>query len=282
MATWLPDRSPPIEPGESSKEWLYCLKGTRLGDRQVVWQGVHGPGVAAVVDFNGEVRPREATKAKGRYEGWGVFTALPRPISVEVAQSHPVLARRFAQPGLKALIGPISLQRNLAMAIDDLAGGLPAAPPLRGDEADWDAAGGDWSGERLPPEEVTEKLMADKRRIAHKLGLVGEIRALGNKKRLANGKVPDLWCEAGVVGDVKNQVTADWGPGQLDGYLEQCDLEYPEHQWRGVLVQGLPEMAPNALHRLEKSPYRERIEVWAVTRKHRLSPVQARRLFPSD
>ncbi len=183
------------------------------------------------------------------------------------------------KPGLKAVIGPISLERDLAMAIDDLAGGLPAAPPLRGDEADWDAAGGDWSGERLPPEEVTEKLMADKHRIARKLGFVGEIRA---QKTLANGKRPDLWCEAGVVGDVKNQVTADWGPGQLEGYIKQCDPEYPEHQWRGVLVQGLPEMAPSALPRLEKSPYRDRIEVWTVTRKRRLSPVQARRLFPSD
>ena len=168
------------------------------------------------------------------------------------------------------------------MAIDELAGGLPAAPQLRGDEADWSAPGGDWSGERLQAEEVTEKLMADKRRIARKLGLEGEIRALGNKRRLANGKVPDLWCDAGVVGDVKNQVTADWGPEQVEGYIEQCDREWPEHRWRGVLVQGLPEMAPSALPRLKKSRYGDRIEVWAVTRERRLSRVKARRLFPRD
>lgn len=275
VCTWLPERSG-YEGGiheVDAGEWLYCLKGTEPGDRQVVWSGVHGKGIIAVVDFSGEVRRRSSS---GRlYEGWGLVSPLPRPVSVARVQSNHLLARFFAQP----IQGVKTIDEDVARAIAEVAGGLPKAPSFDG-EADWDEGGGNWSGERLPPEKITEDLVLNEHRVAGKLGLPPPVNPNGTKVRLPNGKIPDLWCESGVVGDVKNQVTARWGPEQLEGYIEQCDLEWPAHQWRGLLVQGEPEMAPNALPRLQQSRYRERIEVWLVSKRRRGPGHHVKRLFP--
>jgi hypothetical protein len=54
-------------PGATDGEWLYCLKFTEPGDRQVVWSGATGERIIAVVDFSGAVRPR--VRRRG-YEGW--------------------------------------------------------------------------------------------------------------------------------------------------------------------------------------------------------------------
>ena len=80
LATWLPERSgydTVSADGPSEGEWLYGLKDTRPGDRQIVWSGLHGKGIVGVVDFGADVREREpedGTRTKGRYEGWGVYT----------------------------------------------------------------------------------------------------------------------------------------------------------------------------------------------------------------
>ena len=59
--------------GASDGQWLYCLKFTEPGDRQIVWTGKHGDGLVAVVDFNGAVRLRSGGRL---YEGWGRVTGL--------------------------------------------------------------------------------------------------------------------------------------------------------------------------------------------------------------
>jgi hypothetical protein len=74
-------------------------------------------------------------------------------------------------------------------------------------------------------------------------------------------------------------VTAQWGPDQIEDYIEQCDLQWPAHEWRGVLVQWEPEMAPNALPRLRRSRYRRRLTAWAV-QQDSTGATTAERLFP--
>jgi hypothetical protein len=282
MATWRPDRSgyEGEDSGPSVGEWLYCLKKTAPGDRQAIWSGIHGKGIIAVVDFSGDVRPRtanaHANASRRLYEGWGLTTPLDHPIDVVTARTHPVLCRRFAGKGAKALIGPLSLERDVAEAIEQCAGGLPPPATFQAHPADWDQLGLNWSGERLPPERIVEEIVANKARVARKLGFRSAVVA---QKHLANGRRPDLWCDAGVVGDAKNQVTAAWGPQQIEEYIDQCDRQWPAHRWRGVLVQGIPEMAPNALPRLMSSRHADRIEVWAITRRRSVGR-KLQRLFP--
>ncbi len=120
--------------------------------------------------------------------------------------------------------------------------------------------------------------MLNRGRIARKLGFSSKVRTQYTLPSRKNR--PDLWCDAGVVGDAKNQVHADWGPEQIERYIDECQEVWPKHKWRGVLFQGEPEMAPNALKRLEASRYRDRIEVWSVRRRRRGLPVATQKLFP--
>lgn len=282
IATWLRERSlyestNIDEPPEG--EWLYCLRDTRPGDRQIVWSGVHGKGIVGVVDFGQDVREREPEdggEKKGRYEGWGVFTPLRDPIPVEVVQAHPDLQRRFTGNGLKALLGPIALSREEGLAIDQLAGGLPRA--VDPSPADRRMFGGAWSGARLPPERITELIVYDKQRIARKIGFPSRV---SRQKTLANGRIPDLRCADGVVGEVKNLVTLRWGPSQLEDYVRQCDRQWPEKApWRGVLVQGSPMLAPGVAELLQRSVCATRIQLWAITERRIPKWYRARRLFP--
>ena len=278
VSTWLPERSgfgvdDEFDTSPSDGEWLYCLKGTQPGDRQVVWSGVHGRGIVAVVDFSGEVRPRSSSVgATGRqlYEGWGRITRLREPISVETAQAHQVLHTCFG----RSIQGVKSINSDVGSAIAERVGEWPPAATFDSYPADWNERGGDWSRHRLPPEAI----VLDKDRVARRLGFPSRVNPAGKKQRLLNGRYPDLWCEDGVVGEVKNQVTAAWGPAQIEDYIDQCDLQWPEHQWRGLLVQGEPAMAPNAIPRLTSSRHAHRVEVWTV-RKKRLG-YQVARILP--
>lgn len=278
VCTWLPTRSgfgaaePKAPEGASGGEWLYCLKFTEPGDRQVVWSGVDGLGIVAVVDFCGAVRPRSSNPS--RYEGWGRLTYLPRAVSVQTAQEHLVLQRCFD----RSIQSVQAIDSEVARAISQCAGGMPPAADFEGHEPDWSEHGGDWRGRRLPLEAIAERMVLDEDRVARQVGFASTVNPGGSKQRLGNGGIPDFWCAQGVVGDAKNQVNAKWGPDQLEGYIEQCDAEWPSHRWRGVLVQGEPEMAPNALPCLRESRYADRIEVWAVS-KSRLR-TEAIRLFP--
>ena len=55
-----------------------------------------------------------------------------------------------------------------------------------------------------------ELVVLDDEDIARDLGL-SPVNPDGRKQRLENGRYPDLWSRQGVVGEVKNQVTARWG-----------------------------------------------------------------------
>ena len=224
----------------------------------------------AVVDFSGDVRERAGKP--GRYEGWGRLTELRRAIPVEVVLAHPTLVRRFAKP----IQSVYRLDRKYAQAIVELSGGLPHQADFAEWPVDGKERGGDWGRHSLPPEAIVEALVRDNSRLARKLGFSTKV---ATQVILANGKRPDLWCDAGVVGDAKNRVTATWGPGQIEGYIAQCDTQWPKvAPWRGVLVQGELQMAPNTRPRLEASDYRDRIEVWSVS-KSRFGRTTSRRLF---
>jgi hypothetical protein len=174
-----------------------------------------------------------------------------------------------------------ALTHEEGQAISDCARGLPAAASFKGHEADWREGGGDWGRHNLPPEAIAEDIVLDRARIARKLGFPSPVNPEGVKKRLANGRYPDLWCAEGVVGEVKNQVTARWGPDQIEDYIAQCDRQWPHYRWRGILVQGQPEMAPNARPRLSASGYRRRLEVWTVYEdEERRGRLTVRRLYP--
>lgn len=72
VATWLPRNfagagEPEIEAGE----WLRCLNDTGPDERLLVWEGVAGRGLVAVVDF---ATQRRAPAAR-IYEGWGTHPA---------------------------------------------------------------------------------------------------------------------------------------------------------------------------------------------------------------
>jgi hypothetical protein len=278
ICTWLEknsgyDGSDLEEPGES--QWLYCLKDTWPGERQIVWSGVHGRGIIAVVDFSGEVRPRR--KNPRLYEGWAQATPLPEPVSVEAVLAHRTLASYFSRP----VQGVQSLDANVAAAIEQTAGGLPAAVAFDEDAADWREEGGDWSGFRLPPEQIVEDLVLNRRRLARRIGFPSKVNPGGHKRRLPSGRVPDLWCDEGVVGDAKNQVRVDWGPDQIEDYIAECDGTWPAYRWRGVLVQGDPLLPPSAQTRLQKSPYRDRLTVWFVAKRDHSPRYDVERLFPA-
>jgi hypothetical protein len=272
VCTWTPRESGFDWTGgdaASEPEWLYCLKGTVAGDRQIIWSGVSGKGLLAIVDFSGDVRER--TGKPGLYEGWGRITDLRRAIPADEVLAHMTLAPRFEKP----IQSVYRLDRKYAEAIDTLAGGLPPASGFSR-PAKWNERGGDWARRSLPPEAIVEALVRDNSRLARTIGFPSEV---ATQVPLGNGKRPDLWCDAGVVGDAKNQVTATWGPEQIEGYIAQCDRQWPKvAPWRGVLVQGEPEIAPNARPRLESSEYRDRIQVWNVS-KRRFGRAVSRQLF---
>jgi hypothetical protein len=282
VCTWLADRSGYEYDAEfagepSDGQWLYCLKDTDLGDRQIVWHGSGGQGIIAVVDFNGHVRRRVDADGvpMGKYEGWGRITMLRRPIAVERVRSHPDLARRFGG----RIQSVARLSGTEALAILALAEGLPAAPVFVDGESDHDEDGGIWYDRRWPPESITEELVLGDARTQRRLGFAGSVNPAGKKKCLGDGTYPDLWSSEAVVGEVKNQVTSAWGPGQIERYIRQCDAEWPEQgPWRGVLVQGAEEMAPSAARRLDESRLAERIEVYSV-RSGRRGRIEVEKLY---
>jgi hypothetical protein len=156
-----------IDPADglyNGAQWLHCLKDTQLGDRQAVWTGVDGDGIVAVVDFNGDVRPREDVANK--YEGWGRVTTLARPISVEEVRAHPALGPLF-QASIQSVL---ALADEEGRAISEYSGGLPVRATFDGYDTDWAEEGSSWSRMSLPPERIVEDLVGTKSRIARKIG----------------------------------------------------------------------------------------------------------------
>jgi hypothetical protein len=239
--------------GASDGQWLYCLKFTEPGDRQVVWTGKYGDGLVAVVDFNGAVRLRSGGRL---YEGWGRVTDLRPLIAAEVVLSHPVAGPRF-----KHLQSVVGLDGTEVREIGVLLGRLPLAPGFADQSEDWDESGGTWAGQTWDPESLAEEAVAQDPELAALLGFPSlPIR----QKTLSNTDRADLWCPEGVVGEVKNLVTSKWGPDQIERYLRTCDERWPEHEWKGILVQGADYLSPSAERRLADSDFSDRISLWTV------------------
>jgi hypothetical protein len=67
--------------GDGVGEWLRCLKGTKLGDRQFIWESSSHRGIVGVVTYAGHVRHQSG------YEAWGSFEP-PRANNVETGILH--------------------------------------------------------------------------------------------------------------------------------------------------------------------------------------------------
>jgi hypothetical protein len=131
---------------------------------------------------------------------------------------------------------------------------MPTQPPA------WARRSEEWTRIGFVPEEAVEQIVLSNRRVARAVGLP----ELPVKEPLPSGKIPDFRAP-GVVGDAKSQVSASDGPEQLEGYMTECETNWPDGRpWRGVLVQCDPAMAPNARERLEDSEYSDRISVYEV------------------
>jgi len=125
LIAWKPEHVPSADSDDDSggeAEFLYGLKATKRGDRQVVWEGGRGGrGIVCVVDFDDP-----QLLENDRYRSWGTVSLLERPISPEALRSDPVLGRRFSRPGSYALQGlSKGLSEQEGAAMDRLAGGLP-------------------------------------------------------------------------------------------------------------------------------------------------------------
>lgn len=251
--------APEHEPGAG--EWLRCLKATRPGDRQAVWEGRHGRGIVGVVDFGAHVR----MERRGVYERWGAFTALTSPVSREQVFVNRVLAQRFGGNGAKALQGnAITLTPAEAHAINLLAGGLPpTAPPTDSPGPNEEVI--DWTtGENHPPEVVIEEAAANKPNVWRWLGFREQPQ---QQVHVPGAGYADLLAP-GTVGEAKRRVRADDGPAQLERYLDALTRQRPgDGPWRGVLLQCAEDLDEPTLERLRAMRYA--VSVYSVWRERR-------------
>lgn len=266
IATW--EQSNVAADSDGHPQYFQCLKATEDGHRLLAREA-QGRGVIAVVDF-----ATSAVGHSGRFYAWGVGTELPRPVSNE--RLLTALDPRRGSGFRWAQGGPRRLYEGEAERIADLAGGLPAprAPdrvPTRRD------AKVIWTGDaNLPPEVLIEEIVASKVRVWRRLGFSeGPVRQVV----ISSEDRPDLLAP-GVVGEVKNRIRADWGPGQMERYLKTLDRERPgDAPWRGVLIHGFPTLTTAARRRLDGSPERKRIAVWSVEAAP-IAGIRAKRLYP--
>lgn len=257
-ATWLPPNYtgagyPDIEDGE----WLRCLKDTGPAERLVVWEGVAGRGLVAVVDF---ATQRRAPAARA-YEGWGRLQRLSPPIGPDTLASEPLLAERFLGRRARGLQGsPNRLSVEEGEAITRVAKHLPPrALPV--DEPTYDEEIIFWAGDlKGPPEAVLEHDIRTTRRIWKALGFPSTPL---KQRCLPSGRRPDLMA-SGIVADVKRRVSKIDGPAQVEGYLEELNATRPaDGPWVGLLVHRHQDLDEATRERITASPYR--LEVWAVS-----------------
>jgi hypothetical protein len=220
--------------GSHRPQFLYALRDTEEGDRQVVWEGGGSQrGIVAVVDFGGQ-----KLRVNHRWRAWGVTTLLEKPISPKQLRSDPVLARRFSRCGLQGLSK--RLTRREAAALDGLAGGLPeqrfpARAPGAGEPVE------DWFGTiELDPEKTFELAVHTSPSLWRTIGFPSapliqqRLPGVGGKGLL----IPDLLVP-GVVGEVKRSLAPGNGPDQTERYLRRAARLYPEHgPWLGILIHG--------------------------------------------
>src|SRR4051794_3266148 len=78
---------------ESEGQFLYALKDTLPGERQLVLEGGSKRGLIGYVDFSGHNR-----KAAGIYYAWGTTTYLEEPVSTATLYADPLLPCRLLEP----------------------------------------------------------------------------------------------------------------------------------------------------------------------------------------
>lgn len=248
--------------GPHDPQFLYALRDTHKGDRQIVWEGGGGRGLIAVVDFDDA-----HLRVNGRWRSWGVVTPLNPPIGAAELRDDPVLATRFSGNGLKALHGlPKQLPVEHGKAIEGLAHGLPDErlpnrAPHAGDPVD------DWFGSvDIDPEKTFELAVHTSRRLWKRIGFP---QRPAMQQRLAptpDGDVlliPDL-IAPGVVGEVKRSLRPNDGPAQVARYLKRLnETRGADGPWRGILIHG-GDLSPAVRQRLHG--LRCDIQVWAVIR----------------
>lgn len=245
-------------------EWLRCLKATVSHQRQLVYSA---DAVRGMVTFSGWVRP-----GHGFYDGWATLIRLTQPVERDALLGHPRTASRFDDRGIKALQGnPITLKPEIAVAIAELAGGLPATDmPL--DEPDYSEEAVLWVGSHgLAPEAQIEAAVAARRGLWKRLGFPS---APLRQRHLGAAGRPDLLA-GDVVGEAKRAVTVKDGPDQIDRYLTHLECEHgrPAKKLRGVLIQCASETNDRVLARLADSDYD--VSLWHVSQDGRW---RARRL----
>ena len=89
-------RVPVSEHSGDEGQFLYALKATEPGGRQLVWEGGSDRGIVAVVDFGVPV----GVCAEGIYYAWGATTMLEHPVDHAALRSVPLLYERFFGSGL--------------------------------------------------------------------------------------------------------------------------------------------------------------------------------------
>jgi hypothetical protein len=255
--------------GDSGEgQFLYALKDTQPGDRQVVWEGGSERGIIAVVDFVAPV-----VCVAGIYYAWGATTKLSAPLTHDRLRAVPVLADRFFGGGRHWLQGRAKrLPLEIAEAIEQLAGGLPPQRTPSGDPTH--APTDRWFGAMdIDPESVFELAVLASRALWRKIGFPSAPIA---QVRISPRDRPDL-LSPGVVGEVKRRIVSK-DVGQLERYLDELELSRPrENGWRGVLIHA-GELSPAITARADKSTRSAQIEIWQLepARRGRFKAVHQR------
>ena len=234
-------------------EWLPCLMDTPSHVRQLIWSG---GAVAGIVTFAGWIGHRG-----GSYLGWGCVERLTAPVDRATLLADARTASRFDARGIKALHGsPIRLGRDVAEALAEMVGGLPATEvPL--DEPDYNETPIIWAGlHGLLPEAFIEAAVASQQHLWEELRFPhapSRQRVLGTAGRV------DL-IAGNVVGEAKRAVTLADGPVQVERYLEHLEVVVgrPRSGLRGILLQCSRGTSQAIIDRLSKSRYT--LELWSV------------------
>ncbi len=259
-----------VLPGDSGEgQFLYALKDTQPGDRQLVWEGRSERGIIAVVDFAAPV-----VCVAGIYYAWGVTTRLAKPVDHDQLRTDPVLAERFFGGGRQWLQGRSKrLPVAIAEAIEKLAGPLPPQRTPSGDPAH--AATDRWFGALdIDPESVFELAVFASRALSRRIGFPSAPIA---QVRISPRDRPDL-LSPGVVGEVKRRIVPK-DIAQLERYLDELERsDARDDGWRGVLIHA-GELSPAITARADKSARSAQIEIWQLdpARRGRFKAVRQRK-----
>jgi hypothetical protein len=256
--------------GDTWGQYLYALKATQPGDRQLVWEGGGSErGIIGVVDFGSTAVP-----ANGRYYAFGNATWLKEPITHQKLARVPTLRERFLGTGRTFLQGgPKRLSPDVGAALTKLAGGWPPQKLPTGDRLNEPFER--WQGLiDIDPEKVFELAILADRRLRKQIGFSDAVKA---QVRISNRSRPDLLDrDQHVVGEVKRLIRAN-DLRQVERYLE--DLADP--QWRAVLIHN-DELSDRVAEALDNSSESDRIAVWRLDeqRNGRFKAVAERKVAP--